>query len=125
MLPLIILIFIPFSSISSIKIGRISEAMIMNSNSPIEKHCASCICRCLAVNSSTSCCHVNCFLTNDTCQVILSSSSSELLIIVEQTSTVYQIPCETSSSTATTNEFRTTTRRVSPINNGTIEAATH
>ena len=89
--------------VQSVRIGKISHARISNTTSTIQSNCSSCICQCYSLKSSSShCCQVNCFVKNDTCQVIRSSSSIDSSLIIDTSSTVYLTNCSTHATVAAT-----------------------
>ncbi len=96
---MIILSYLLFGN--SIIIDKIENARIINSTSTFQSNCSTCICQCLAYLSSSSlissllsgCCSVNCYIKNNTCQMIISSSTSNSTIIIDTTSTVYKANC--------------------------------
>jgi hypothetical protein len=102
---LIILNYLLFAN--SIKIGQIQNARIINSTSTFETNCSTCICQCIKyLSSSSSCCYVNCYRDNNTCQLIISPSTINPVMIMDKTSIVYKTNCLNSSS------------RTYPTNNG-------
>lgn len=92
--------------VQSISISQIQNAYITNSTTSFQSNCSTCICQCLTnVSSSSSCCYVNCFMNNNTCQVIIFPSTiNPTIIISDHTSVVYKTNCANSSNiTSSTN----------------------
>lgn len=94
MISMITLIY--FLSITSTKINQIQHARILNSTSNFQTNCSTCICQCL--KSSMSCCYINCYMNNNTCQVIIPSLTNKLTMIIDTTATVYSTNCSTYSN---------------------------
>lgn len=90
-----------FLVVQCVQIGKIQQARIVNISNTFQFNCSTCICQCLRNISptSSSCCYVNCFIENDTCQVIVSSRVNSSTIVVDQTSVVYKTNCFDSSTT--------------------------
>ena len=88
--------------IQSTQINKIPKARIPNATSTLQFNCSSCICQCLTNTfspSSSLCCYVNCFVNENTCQVIVSPAGNSPNMIIDQSSVVYRTNCFNSSST--------------------------
>lgn len=81
-------------SVHSVEIDKIQNARIINSTSIFQSNSSTCICQCMIYLSSSSlCCYVNSYINNNTCQVIISPSTSNPIITIDKTTTVYKANC--------------------------------
>lgn len=90
-----------FIFVQSIQIETIQKARIVNTTNSLQFNCSTCICQCLTNirAASSSCCYVNCFSDNNTCQVIVSPMEPTSKIVMDQTSILYKTNCFDSSTT--------------------------
>jgi hypothetical protein len=121
-----IIILIYLSWVSGIEISKIQNARIINSTSAFESDCSTCICQCLSFISSSSslCCYVNCYIKNNTCQIILSSSTINSLLIIDQTSIVYTTNCSSSLATTQSHTKNLSTSTISATHATTVSTST-
>ncbi|CAF0835161.1 unnamed protein product [Rotaria sp. Silwood1] len=87
--------------INGIKINQILKGRVTNTTSGFQSNCSTCICQCIKFGLSLSSlfCYVNCYTNNDTCQVIISASKSNLGIVIDQTSIIYFVNYSTYTTT--------------------------
>ncbi|CAF2353676.1 unnamed protein product [Rotaria sp. Silwood2] len=89
--------------LNGIKINQILKGRVVNSTSNWKSNCSTCICQCIQFNlsssSSTLCCYANCYTNNDTCQVFISASNTNPVIVIDQTSIVYFVNYSTYTTT--------------------------
>ncbi|CAF0996025.1 unnamed protein product [Rotaria sordida] len=104
--------------VNSIKINQILNSHVINSTSDFQSNCSTCICQCIkySLSSSTFYCYVNCYTKNDTCQVIISASKINSIIVIDQTSIVYFANYSTYATT--TKPITTSTSTSTNINHG-------
>ncbi|CAF0895345.1 unnamed protein product [Adineta steineri] len=96
-----IIIFSYLSLSNGTVINKIQYGRIINSTSTFQSNCSTCICQCMTYMSLSSsiCCYVNCYTTNNTCQVIISSSVTYPAITIDTKSTIYKTNCSIYSTT--------------------------